>query len=87
MAYRFPRPDVIDKIWLAAGDGRWHSLRALTEQTQLEVDEVAVALHFLVRYGFAEPSFGGEERFRIIMDGPSPMEAADLLHVIEIEAD
>jgi hypothetical protein len=78
---------VIDKIWLAAGDGPWHSLRGVTEQTRLEVDEVAVALYFLVRYGFAEPSFGGEQRFRMIMDGPSPMEAADLLHVIEIEAD
>ena len=87
MAHRFRRPDVIDRVWLVAGDGRWYSRAGLIERTRFEAEEVAAALHFLVRYGFAESSTAGEERFRMITDGPSPMEAANLLHFVEIEVE
>jgi hypothetical protein len=44
------------------------------------------ALHFLVKYGFAESSTAGEERFRMITHGPSPSEAANLLRAVAIES-
>ena len=86
MAHRFPRPDVIERVWSLARDGRWHSRGSLVERSRFGAEEVAAALHFLVRYDFAETSTVREERFRMISDGPSPMEAANLLRVVEIEA-
>jgi len=87
MAYRVPRAGVIDRVWLAAEDGRWHSRRGLVQRTGFEGEEVTAALRFLVKYGFAESSFAGEQRFRMVIDGPSPMEAANLLWDIGREAD
>jgi len=74
-----PRADVVDRVWLAAADGRWHSQRGLVQQTRFEGEEVTAALHFLVKYGFAESSVLGRESYRMITDGPSPAEAAKVL--------
>ncbi len=86
MAHRFPRRGVIDKIWSIAADGRWHSRRSLIDQIPFKATEVVAALDFLVKYGFAESSTAGEEKFRMITDGPSPMEAANLLRAVQIDA-
>jgi hypothetical protein len=82
----FPRCDVVDGVWLAAADGRWRSQRGLVQKTRFEEEEITTALHFLVKYGFAESSTTGERRFRIITHGPSPFEAVNLLRTVAIES-
>jgi len=82
---RFPRSDVVDGVWLAAADGRWRSQRGLAHKTRFKEEEITAALHFLVKYGFAEWSTAGEERFRMITYGPSPFEAVNLLRAVAIE--
>jgi len=84
---RFTRADVIDTVWSTAADGDWHSRRGLVELTRFEGEEIAAALRFLVKYGFAESSIAGEERFRMITDGPSPLEAAKILWAFGKEPD
>jgi hypothetical protein len=74
---------VIDRVWLVAADGRWHSLRGLAQQTQLDGEEIMAALRFLVKHGFAESSTAKERRFKMITDGPSPAEAAKILWALE----
>ena len=87
MAFHVPRASVIDRVWLVASDGRWHSRRDLVQQTRFDGEEIKAALRFLVKYGFAESSIAGQEKFRMITDGPSPMEAANLLRAVEQQAD
>ena len=87
MAYQVLRADVIDRVWMVAADGRWHSRRGLAQQTQLEGEEIMAALRFLVKYGFAESSTAKEERFRMITNGPSPAEAAKILWAFGKEPD
>ena len=82
---RFPRCDIVDGVWLAAADGRWRSQRGLVQKTRFKEEEIVAALHFLVKYGFAESSTAGEERFRMITHGPSPFEAVNLLRAVAIE--
>jgi hypothetical protein len=79
MACGFPRREIVDGVWLAAADGRWRSLRGLARRTRFREEEIAAALRFLVKYGFAESSSAEVERFRMITHGPSPFEAANLL--------
>jgi hypothetical protein len=79
MAYQVLRADMIDRVWMVAADGRWHSRRGLAQQTQLDGEEIMAALRFLVKYGFAESSTAKEGRYRIITGGPSPAEAAKVL--------
>jgi hypothetical protein len=83
MTYQVPRADVIDRVWLVAADGRWHSRRGLAQQTQLDGEEIMAALRFLVKHGFAESSTAKEGKFRTIMGGPSPAEAAKILWALE----
>ena len=82
---RFPRRDLVDGIWLAAADGRWRSQRGLVHKTRFKQEEITAALHFLLKYGFAESSTAGEKRFRMITHGPSPFEAVNLLRTVAIE--
>jgi hypothetical protein len=70
---------MIDRVWTVAADGRWHSLRGLARQTQLDGEKIMAALRFLVKHGFAESSTAKEGKFRMITDGPSPAEAAKIL--------
>ena len=81
----FPRCDVVDGVWLAAADGRWRSRRGLVHKTRFKEEEITAAIHFLVKYGFAESSTAGEKRFRMITHGPSPFEAVNLLRAVAIE--
>jgi hypothetical protein len=85
MAYCSPRCDVVDGVWLAAADGRWCSQRDLVHKTRFNEEEIAAALRFLVKYGFAEFSSAEEERFRMITYAPSPLETASLLCAVAIE--
>jgi hypothetical protein len=80
------RSEIMDGVWLAAGDGRWRSLRGLVQKTRFKEEEVAAALYFLVKYGFAESSHARVERFRMIPHAPSPLEAANLLRAVAINA-
>jgi hypothetical protein len=82
-----PRPDVIDRVWSVASDGQWHSRRTLVSQIAFAASEITAAVSFLVKYGFAESSGVGEERFKIFTTGPSPKEAASLLGVVESQED
>jgi len=87
MAYQVARAGVVDRVWQAAADGCWLSRRGLVQRTRFEGEEVMAALCFLVKYGFAESSIVREERFRMIMDGPSPSETAKILQVVDEKAD
>ena len=78
--------DVVDAVWLAAVDGRWLSRRGLVHKTRFNEEEIAAALRFLVKYGFAESSPAKEKRFRMITHGPSPSEAVNLLRAVAIES-
>ena len=78
MAYQVARAGVVDRVWQAAADGRWHSRRSLVQRTRFEGEEVMAALHFLVKYELAESSVLGGESYRMIIDGPSPDEAAKI---------
>jgi hypothetical protein len=82
----FSSLDVVDGVWLAAADGRWRSQRGLVHKTRFKEEEITAALHFLVKYGFAEWTTEGEKRFRIITNGPSPFEAVNLLRTVAIES-
>jgi hypothetical protein len=86
MSYGFPRCDIVDGVWRAAADGRWRSQRGLVHKTRFNEEEIAAALRFLVKYGFAESSPAKEKRFRMITHGPSPFEAANLLRAVAIES-
>jgi hypothetical protein len=86
MACRFPRCEIVDWVWLAAADGRWRSQRDLVSKTRFKEEEIAAALRFLVKYGFAELSSAEEERYRMITDAPSPFEAANLLRAVAYES-
>ena len=77
---------VVDAVWAAANDGRWHTRRRIAEELPFDAEEVTAALDFLVRYGFAESRLVGEKRFRMIMGSPSPMEAADMLRFLGLPA-
>jgi hypothetical protein len=81
----FSSCDIIDGVWLAAADGRWLSESGLVHKTRFKEEEIVAALHFLVKYGFAESSTAGEKRFRMITHGPSPFEAVNLLRAVAIE--
>jgi hypothetical protein len=85
MASGFPRCEVVDWVWLAAADGRWRSQRDLVHKTRFKEEEIAAALRFLVKYGFAESSYAEEERYRMIAHAPSPFEAANLLRAFANE--
>ena len=82
----FSSLDVVDGVWLAAADGRWRSQRGLVHKTRFKEEEITAALHFLVKYGFAEWTTEGEKRFRMITNGPSPFEAVNLLRTVAIES-
>jgi len=86
MACRFPRSGVVDGVWLAAADGRWRSQRDLVHKTTFKEEEIAAALCFLVKYGFAESSYAEEEMYRMITHAPSPFEAANLLRAVAYES-
>jgi hypothetical protein len=87
MAYQVPRADVIDRVWLAAADGRWHSRSRLVQEAGFEAEETTAALCFLVKYGLAESSVLGGESYRMIIDGPSPAEAAKILWAFGKQSD
>jgi hypothetical protein len=86
MACRFPRYEVVDRVWLAAADGRGRSQRDLVHKTRFKEEEIAAALRFLVKYDFAESSSAEEERYRMITHAPSPFEAANLLRAFANES-
>jgi hypothetical protein len=86
MACRSPRSEVVDWVWLAAADGRWRSQRDLVHKTGFKEEEIAAALRFLVKYGFAQSSFAEESRYRMITHAPSPFEAANLLRAVASES-
>jgi hypothetical protein len=48
MAFHVPRASVIDRVWLVASDGRWHSRRDLVQQTRFDGEEIKAALRFLM---------------------------------------
>jgi hypothetical protein len=71
---------VVDAVWSAASDGRWHTRHDLMQTVTFETVEVSAAIDLLVKYGFAERSVDvGEWRFRILRGCPSPLEAAEIL--------
>jgi len=76
------RADVIDTIWATAADGNWHLRRTLANKFSFQPEEIQAALDFLLKYGFVQSSTHGEEAFRMIMEGPSPMEAAKVLQTL-----
>jgi hypothetical protein len=82
MVNEFSPVGVVDVVWTAAGDGRWHARRRIAEEVPFEAEEVTAALDFLVRYGFAQSSPLDGKRFKIVMGGPSPMEAAKILRAM-----
>jgi ribulose kinase len=86
MACRFPRCELVDWVWLAAADGRWRSQCDLFHKTRFKEEEIAAALRFLVKYGFAESSPAEVERFKMVTYGPSPFEAANLLRAVAYES-
>jgi hypothetical protein len=79
------RANVIEMVWSAAADARWHSRRNILKDMPFRAAEVYAALDFLVRYGFAELSAPRNDHIRMIMNGPSPMEAMKLIRVLEQE--
>jgi len=79
---RFTRADVIGTVWNAAADGEWHLRRSLIDHISFEPEEILAALDFLVKYGFAQSATLEEEAFRMITNGPSPMEAAEILRIL-----
>jgi hypothetical protein len=82
------RVDAIQMVWSAVADGYWHSRLSIIDRIPaLESAEVISVLDFFVKYGFAESSIAGEERLRLITDGPSPIEAAGLLRIVGLETD
>jgi len=80
------RIGVVDAVWSVARDGDWHTQSSFAKRTSFRDDDVARALDFLVKYGFAMSSLSVERRFKTIADGPSPMKAAEILHALPLRA-
>ena len=66
MVNQFSPAGVVDAVWAAANDGRWHTRRRIAEELPFDAEEVTAALDFLVRYGFAQPSPPDGKRFKIV---------------------
>jgi hypothetical protein len=82
------RVDAIEIVWSTLADCCWHSRNSIIKRIPaLRSTEVIAALDFLMRYGFVESSTPDQERLRMITDGPSPMEAADLLRAVGLETE
>jgi len=63
-------------------DGQWYSVDDVAKLLQFRSADVADALDFLVKYGFAETYLADERRFRIAAAHPSPMEVANMLQSV-----
>jgi len=70
---------LVDAIWAAACDARWHTLEEMAKRVHSPDEEIALAVNFLERYGFARSSLTDKGRFRINPGAPSPMETAHSL--------
>jgi hypothetical protein len=70
---------LVDLVWLAARDGRWHTIEDLVEYVPLRAANLVEAVSFLVKYQFAEWSSANGGRFRMVTSSPSPLEVADSL--------
>ena len=77
-----PRIGVVDAVWLVGRDGRWHTQSDFAKRAGFRDDDVAGVLDFLVKYGFAQSSSPAERKFKRIMNGPSPMKAAEILRAL-----
>jgi hypothetical protein len=87
MVSEFPRARVVDAVWSAGRDGRWHTPSSLAKRVPFEPQEIEAALGFLERYGFAHSSPIGERRFKMIVGGPSPTEAVDVMLLVGLRDD
>lgn len=80
------RVGVVDVVWSAGCDGQWRTVAHIAGEVPFKSEEVEAALDLLVRYGFAESCVLGEKWFRVIVDSPSPMEAAEVLQLVGLPA-
>ena len=80
------RIGVVDAVWSVARDGGWHTQSSFAKRTSFRDYEIARALDFLVKYGFAMSILSAERRFKTIVDGPSPMKAAEIVHALPLRA-
>lgn len=63
---------LVDLVWVAARDARWHTAEEIARRIQSPVEKVASVLSFLEKYGFARSSATPETRFRVDPGTPSP---------------
>lgn len=73
------RVGLVDMVWSLAGDGRWHTRNDLEKHVPFSPKELSAVVDFLVKYGFAQLSVKRVKRFKMVVDCPSPMEAANIL--------
>lgn len=78
---------MVDAVWSTAKDGRWHRLLHLAKQMRFNAEEIGAALDFLERYGFAQSSSVHGRKFKMITDGPYPMEATKILQLVALTDD
>jgi hypothetical protein len=70
----------------AVNISRLCELACPAREVPFKSEEVVAALDLLVRHGFAESCVLREKWFRVIVDSPSPMEAAEMLQLVELPA-
>lgn len=67
-----------DAVWRLASDGRWHTRIDLERQVPYEQKTVRMAIDFLVKYGFLEPT-PMTGMLRVIAGTGSPTQVIDSL--------
>jgi hypothetical protein len=82
MQKALPHDALVDAVWAAAKDGRWYTIRDLAKRVPGSGASLVNAVRFLLKYGFAEVSPSGGERFRMIDGCPPPSKVADGLRSI-----
>jgi hypothetical protein len=73
---------LVDMVWVAVRDARWHTAEEIASSIQSPIERVALVLSFLERYGFARSSAADERRFRVDPGTPSPRTTARSLRFL-----
>ena len=73
-----PRPHPADVVWALASDGHWHDSIDLERRVSYEPKTVSMAIDFLAKYGFLEPS-PTTGKFKVIAESAPPTQVLDCL--------
>jgi predicted transcriptional regulator len=79
--------DLISFVWTVGKDGEWHTAREIANLVGSTPSTVETILDFFTKYGFAKRSVSlHEDKYQLMVEGPSPMETVAVLRFSQMEA-